>query len=53
MVTPDTVTVLLVPNAEVSKRPDAPEVLIVIASPSTTPTKVARPVARVAFRVVL
>ena len=50
MVTPDTATVLSVPNADVSKSPDAADVLIVIASPSTTPTNAAEPVERVAVR---
>ena len=50
MVTPDTATVLFVPNADVSKSPDAADVLIVIASPATTPTNAAKPVERVAVR---
>ena len=50
MVTPDTATVLFVPNADVSKSPDAADVLMVITSPSTTPTNAAEPVERVAVR---
>ena len=52
MVTPDTVTVFPVPNAEESNSPDAADVLMVIWSPLTTPTNSAKPVARVAVRVV-
>ena len=50
MVTPDTATVLPVPNAAESNSPVAAEVLIVIASPATTPTNAAKPVERVAVR---
>ena len=50
MVTPDTATVLFVPNAAVSNSPVAADVLIVITSAPTTPTNAAELVTRVAVR---